>query len=429
MTPAFRSFSEKQTTVLSWWHPSSPYAQKDAIICDGAVRSGKTTCMALSFVLWAFFSFSDGAFALCGKTITSLRRNIVESLLSLLRSLGFSVQEKLAQNKITLSFGGRENRFYLFGGRDEASASFIQGMTLCGVLFDEVALMPRSFVEQALARCSVAGAKFWFNCNPEHPQHWFYQTWITQADKRNCLYLHFLMTDNPSLSEDVIRRYESLYTGAFYDRFIRGKWVAAQGLVYPEAAAGAYTKAPPADGAAQWVVSCDYGTVNPMSMGLWGRFGDSWYRVREYYYDSKAEGSQKTDEEYYDALCELTAGLPVDCVVVDPSAASFLATLRAHKRFKVLPARNDVLPGIRRVHEAFRQHKLFISPVCTAALREFSLYRWDTNESKDTVLKVHDHAMDDIRYFVSTVLARQTEAPFIAIAVDREDGHTTHRKE
>jgi len=404
MTPAFRSFSEKQTTVLSWWHPSSPYAQKDAIICDGAVRSGKTTCMALSFVLWAFFSFHDGTFALCGKTITSLRRNIVESLLALLRSLGFCVQEKLSQNKITLSFGGRENRFYLFGGRDEASASFIQGMTLCGVLFDEVALMPRSFVEQALARCSVAGAKFWFNCNPEHPQHWFYQTWIQQADKRNCLYLHFLMTDNPSLSEDVIRRYESLYTGAFYDRFIRGKWVAAEGLVYPEAAAGAYTKAPPAGFAERWVVSCDYGTVNPMSMGLWGKFGESWYRVREYYYDSKAEGRQKTDEEYYDDLCELTADLAVECVVVDPSAASFLATLRAHKKFRVLPARNDVLPGIRRVHEAFRQHRLFISPACTAALREFTLYRWAENESKDTVLKVHDHAMDDIRYFAYTVL-------------------------
>lgn len=429
MTPAFRSFSEKQTTVLSWWHPSSPYAQKDAIICDGAVRSGKTTCMALSFVLWAFFSFHDGTFALCGKTITSLRRNIVESLLALLRSLGFSVQEKLSQNKITLSFGGRENRFYLFGGRDEASASFIQGMTLCGVLFDEVALMPRSFVEQALARCSVAGAKFWFNCNPEHPQHWFYQTWIQQADKRNCLYLHFLMTDNPSLSADVIRRYESLYTGAFYDRFIRGKWVAAEGLVYPEAAAGAFTKAPPAGFAERWVVSCDYGTVNPMSMGLWGKFGDGWYRVREYYYDSKAEGRQKTDEEYYDDLCDLTADLAVECVVVDPSAASFLATLRAHKKFRVLPARNDVLPGIRRVHEAFRQHRLFISPACTAALREFTLYRWAENESKDTVLKVHDHAMDDIRYFVSTILSQQTQTPFIAIAVDRADGQNTHRKE
>ena len=215
MTPAFRSFSPKQTTVLSWWYPSSPLESKDAIICDGAVRSGKTTCMALSFVLWAFFRFHDGTFALCGKTITSLRRNIVESLLSLLRTLGFGVREKVSQNRITLSFAGRENSFYLFGGRDEASASLIQGMTLCGVLFDEVALMPRSFVEQALARCSVEGAKFWFNCNPEHPQHWFYQEWIKKAAQRNCLYLHFRMQDNPSLSEQVIRRYESLYSGAF----------------------------------------------------------------------------------------------------------------------------------------------------------------------------------------------------------------------
>ena len=429
MTPAFRSFSEKQTTVLSWWHPSSPFAQKDAIICDGAVRSGKTTCMALSFILWAFFSFHDGTFALCGKTIVSLRRNIVESLLALLRTLGFSVQEKLSQNKITLSFGGRTNRFYLFGGRDEASAALIQGMTLCGVLFDEVALMPRSFVEQALARCSVSGAKFWFNCNPAHPQHWFYQTWIQQTDARNCLYLHFLMTDNPSLSEDVIRRYESLYTGTFYDRFVRGLWVAAEGLVYPEAAAGTFTKAPPADNAERWVVSCDYGTVNPMSMGLWGKFGNSWYRVQEVYYDSKKEGRQKTDEEYYDDLCSLTAGRTVDCVVVDPSAASFLATLRTHKQFKVLPARNDVLPGIRRVHEAFRQHRLFISPACKATLSEFSLYRWDPNETKDTVLKTHDHAMDDIRYFVSTVLSKQEERPFIAMAVTREDGQNIHRKE
>ena len=422
MTPAFRSFSPKQTTVLSWWYPSSPLESKDAIICDGAVRSGKTTCMALSFVLWAFFRFHDGTFALCGKTITSLRRNIVESLLSLLRTLGFGVREKVSQNRITLSFAGRENSFYLFGGRDEASASLIQGMTLCGVLFDEVALMPRSFVEQALARCSVEGAKFWFNCNPEHPQHWFYQEWIKKAAQRNCLYLHFRMQDNPSLSEQVIRRYESLYSGAFYDRFVRGLWVAAEGLVYPEAAAGAYTKAPPDKPAERWCVSCDYGTVNPMSMGLWGLFGGVWYRVKEVYYDSKAAGRQKTDEEYYDDLCALVGDCKIDCVTVDPSAASFLACLRSHKRFRVLPARNEVLPGIRRVQEAFRQKKLFISPDCKAALREFSLYRWDENEAKDCVVKTNDHAMDDIRYFVSTVLYAPEAPGFAAIAVERENG-------
>ncbi len=421
MTPTFRSFSPKQTAVLSWWHPSSPHADKDAIICDGAVRSGKTTCMALSFVLWAFFRFHDGTFALCGKTITSLRRNIVESLLAFLRTLGFGVQEKTAQNKITLTFAGRRNVFYLFGGRDEASASLIQGMTLCGVLFDEAALMPRSFVEQALARCSVDGAKFWFNCNPEHPQHWFYQEWIKKAAQRNCLYLHFLMRDNPSLSEGVIRRYESLYSGAFYDRFVRGLWVAAEGLVYPEAAAGRYTKTPPAEKASRWCVSCDYGTVNPMSMGLWGLFGDVWYRVKEVYYDSKAEGRQKTDEEYYDDLCALVGERRIDCVTVDPSAASFLACLRSHGRFRVLPARNEVLPGIRRVQEAFRQQKLFISPDCKAALREFSLYRWDENETRDCVVKTNDHAMDDIRYFVSTVLCAPDASAPVAFAVGRTD--------
>ena len=421
MTPALRSFSKKQTAVLTWWHPSSPWHDRNAIICDGAVRSGKTTCMALSFVLWAFFRFHDGTFALCGKTIASLRRNVMESLLSLLRQIGFEVREKVSQNRIELSFCGRVNRFYLFGGRDEASASLIQGMTLCGVLFDEVALMPRSFVEQALARCSAEDATFWFNCNPAHPQHWFYREWICRAAQRNCLYFHFLMTDNPSLSNRVIRRYESLYSGAFYDRFVRGLWVAAEGLVYPEAAAGAFTKAPPETPAERWCVSCDYGTVNPMSMGLWGKFGGAWYRVRESYFDSKAEGRQKTDEEYYDDLCALTSGLSVECVVVDPSAASFLACLRRHGNFRVLPARNDVLPGIRRVHEAFRQKKLFISPGCKAALREFSLYRWDENETRDTVCKVHDHAMDDIRYFVSTVLYRPQTDPFVAFALDREN--------
>ena len=419
MTPAFRSFSKKQTVVLSWWHPLSPFSDRDAIICDGAVRSGKTTCMALSFVLWAFHQFQEGTFALCGKTIQSLRRNLLEPLLPLLRQLGFSVEERVSQNRLTLSFGGRTNRFYLFGGRDESSAALIQGMTLCGVLFDEAALMPRSFVEQALARCSAEGTKFWFNCNPEHPQHWFYREWICRAAQRNCLYLHFLMRDNPSLSERVIRRYESLYTGAFYDRFVRGLWVEAEGLVYPEAAAGAFTKEPPAEQAERWCVSCDYGTVNPMSMGLWGKFGSAWYRVKEVYYDSKAEGRQKTDEEYYEDLCALTAGKPVDCVTVDPSASSFLACLKKHGAFPVLPAVNEVLPGIRRVHEACRQKKLFIAPACKAALREFSLYRWDQNEAKDAVVKANDHAMDDIRYFVSTILCRPRDDLPIALAVDR----------
>ena len=152
---AYVPFSEKQLIALSWWHPDSPYCRYDGIICDGAVRSGKTTCMSISFVAWAFYYVNDTYFALCGKTIASLKRNIVTGLLPELRRAGFSCNEKLSQNLIEITFGKRTNRFYLFGGKDESSASLIQGMTLGGVLLDEVALMPRSFTEQALARCSL----------------------------------------------------------------------------------------------------------------------------------------------------------------------------------------------------------------------------------------------------------------------------------
>lgn len=415
----FTSFSQKQLVALSWWHDGSPFCEKDGIICDGAVRSGKTTCMSLSFVAWATFRFSGEAFALCGKTITSLKRNVVTPLLPVLRSLGFDCREKYSQNFIDISLSGKQNRFYLFGGRDESSASLIQGMTLCGVFFDEVALMPRSFVEQAVARCSPSGAKFWFNCNPENPMHWFFEEWIKKADEKNCLYLHFLMKDNPSLSKKVIARYESLYSGSFYERFVLGKWVAADGLVYPEAANGRYTKALPNQSGEKHYISCDYGTVNPFSLGLWSKFGSCWFREKEFYYSSKKCSAQKTDEEYYLELEKLADGFSIEAVVVDPSAASFIECVRRHGRFKVIRAKNDVANGIRRVHEAFKAGKIFITPECKATLREFSLYRWEENNAKDCPKKENDHAMDDIRYFVSTVLFEDEDDGFFAIAADR----------
>ncbi|MGN1131200.1 MAG: PBSX family phage terminase large subunit, partial [Ruminococcus sp.] len=228
-----KPFSKKQMRVLTWWCKGSRYAHKDAIICDGAVRSGKTFCMSLSFVFWMFYKFNGMSFAICGKTIRSARRNIITPMISTLKSLGFDVNEKLSENFIVIKYKGRENRIYIFGGKDESSASLVQGMTLAGVLFDEVALMPRSFVEQALARCSVEGSTFWFNCNPEYPAHWFYRNWILNAKKKNALYIHFTMEDNPSLSKETLERYKTLYTGTFYQRFILGKWVATSGAIYP----------------------------------------------------------------------------------------------------------------------------------------------------------------------------------------------------
>ena len=198
-------FSPKQRLAMKWWNMQS-YCDRDAIICDGAVRSGKTLSMSLGFVFWAADSFSGGYFAMCGKTITSLRRNVITPMIPILAEYGFIIREKISANYFDMTFLGRTNRVYLFGGRDESSAALIQGMTLSGVFFDEVALMPRSFVEQALARCSVSGSKMWFNCNPDNPSHWFYTEWIKKRREKNVLYLHFTMDDNPSLTEKVRER-------------------------------------------------------------------------------------------------------------------------------------------------------------------------------------------------------------------------------
>ena len=190
-------FSEKQRRVLTWWRPGSPDWRRQAIICDGAVRSGKTLCTGLSFFCWAMCSFQNRSFALCGRTIQSARRNILSDLIPVLERMGFRCVERLSRNMVQVRLGGRRNTFYLFGGKDESSAALIQGITLAGVLMDEAALMPRSFVEQAAARCSVSGSRLWFSCNPESPAHWFYQEWVLKAEEKNALRIRVSMADNP----------------------------------------------------------------------------------------------------------------------------------------------------------------------------------------------------------------------------------------
>ena len=410
--------SRKQKLTLNWWCRPE-YRDYDAIICDGAVRSGKTMSMSLGFVLWASRSFSGASFAVCGKTVASLRRNVVTPLLPMLRELGFTCEEKISRNYIDISFPGAGNRFYLFGGRDESSASLIQGVTLSGVFLDEAALMPRSFVEQALARCSVSGSKMWFNCNPDNPAHWFYNEWIKKAEEKKALYLHFTMDDNPSLSEKLKDRYKRLYSGAFYDRFVLGLWTASEGVVYPMFDRDKHVFSGDV-GCERYVISCDYGTVNPSSFGLWGLHKGVWYRLREYYYSSKKEGISRTDEEHYAALEQLAEGRKISKVIIDPSAASFIECIRRHGKFTAVKADNDVVSGIRRVSTALKQNKLMFHESCRDIIREFSLYRWNEKSGADVPIKENDHAMDDMRYFVSAMLKNNENDGFIAISVARE---------
>ena len=409
-------FSPKQRRALLWWcRPGD--REREAVICDGAVRSGKTLCLGVSFFCWAMARFQGESFALCGKTIQSVRRGLLKEVVPLLRSFGFACSEQVSRNQLQVSAAGRENTFYLFGGKDESSAALIQGLTLAGALLDEAALMPRSFVEQTCARCSVEGARLWFSCNPEGPEHWFYREWICRAGERNALYLHFTMEDNPGLSPRVRRRYERLFRGSFYRRFVLGEWTAPQGLVYDFFDPAACPPPPPDEEMEQWRISCDYGTVNPASFGLWGLRGGVWYRVAEYYYDSRQQGRQQTDQEYARALGELAGERKIGLVLVDPSAASFIQVLR-REGWPVVRANNDVLSGIRTTARLLRSGRLVICSTCPDAIREFGLYRWEEDGSRDRVRKQDDHAMDEIRYFAAAAAQREERALF-AQSVER----------
>lgn len=390
--------SPQQKKILAF-----PYSKYDAIICDGAVRSGKTSIMMWAFVRWAMENFSGQRFGICGKTVDSCSKNIIVPFTAMtLAKEKYTMRWRRSEKILEVRRGTTTNWFEVFGGKDESSAALIQGRTLAGVLLDEVALMPRSFVEQALARCSVDGNKKWFSCNPESPQHWFYLEWIKKHDKRNALYLHFTMRDNPGLTEKVIEQYESMFSGVFYDRFIRGLWVVAEGLVYPMFDERNITDEVPESG--EYYMSCDYGTLNPFSAGLWCWNGKVATRVREYYYSGRDERSNKTDEEYYIELEKLAGDLPVKSVVIDPSAASFIEVIRRHKRFRVQKAVNDVIPGIATTARYIQDGTIKVYRSCKDAIREFGLYRWDEKSTEDKPIKENDHAMDDIRYFTMTIL-------------------------
>ena len=402
----YQRLSKRQLLAMLWWQQPR-FKDRDALVCDGSIRSGKTVCMTVGFILWSMATFNGQKFALCGKTIESLRRNVILNLRDWVPP-ELEIVEKRAENKLVISDGtGRENTYFLFGGRDESSYMLIQGITLAGVLLDEVALQPQSFVEQALARCSIEGSKFWFNCNQEGPEHWFYKNWV-EGDKpkeKNALHLHFTMDDNPALPQRIRERYEAMYSGVFYQRYILGLWVVAEGLIYTMFNKDFHVVPAVPRPYDRYYISVDYGTANPCSMGLWGRAGGAWYRMREYYFNSRKEGRQQTDEEYYAELEKLAGDLPIRGVIVDPSAASFLETIRRHGRFRDIKASNEVMAGIRDVATQLQLGRLFICEGCADCIREFGLYRWDEKATADRPIKENDHAMDDVRYFVHRIFA------------------------
>ncbi|MDR1604775.1 MAG: PBSX family phage terminase large subunit, partial [Gracilibacteraceae bacterium] len=354
----FKPFSRQQKKILTWWLPEAPVSSLSGIIADGAIRSGKTLSMSLAFAIWGMETFASQKLALCGKSIGSLRRNVVDNLKLMLLSLGYGVKDNRGDNKLIVSGAGRQNVFHLFGGKDEASQDLIQGVTLAGIMFDEVALMPESFVNQAIGRCSVMGSRFWFNCNPEMPMHWFKTGWIDRAAEKRLVYLHFTMDDNRTLGDEMKERYRNMYFGVFYRRFILGQWVAADGLIYDmfDETAHVITDADIPTGMihhprTRRYVGIDFGAANATACLDVYDDGQTFWVLSEYYHSGRQSMKQKTITEYADDLAVFIAPVNEDTpgvsfFIIDPSALPFRLEL-IKRGLRVKEADNEVLDGIR----------------------------------------------------------------------------------
>ena len=368
-------------------------------LLEGSVSSGKTW---ISLVCWGFWLATmpqNQLYLMCGKSLTTLKRNCLIPLEAMFGQSNFSFSTSAKEAYL---FG---RRILLEGANDARSEGKIRGLTLQGAYCDELTLFPKDFFVMLLSRLRVPGAKLIATTNPDSPQHWLKREYIDRMAELDMLTMRFLLEDNTTLDPQYVAAVKAEYTGVFYHRFILGEWCVAEGLIYPMFDKAVHVKSLPHP-QGEWYVSVDYGTLNAFSAGLWCYDGTTAYRVAEYYYSGREQKRQRTNTQYLQSIQQLTAGKSISAVIVDPSAASFIAELR-QAGFLVRKGKNDVVEGIRRTAAALEQGKLLFSPDCKNSFREFALYRWDESSSQDRPIKENDHAMDDIRYFVSTILRGQ----------------------
>lgn len=401
----FKPFSLKQKKLLTWWMPQSPYNDYDMIIADGSIRSGKTIAMIDGFLMWSLGCFENQVFILAGKSMGAIKRNVLRPMFQILAAKGIAYRYHRSEHYIEIG----SNIYYCFGANNEASQDVLQGLTAAGALADEAALFPESFIEQMIGRCSVEGSKIWMNCNPEGPYHNLKVEYIDKAKEKRILHLHFDLDDNLTLSEKIKERYKRMFSGLWYKRYILGLWVLAEGIIYDmfseELHVGDFSQMT----FDKYFVAGDYGTANPCTFGLYGVKGKAAYLIREYWYDSKAKGRQKTDTEYADDFEIFLGDIKPGATYMDPSATSFIAELRK-RGYKVIGANNDVLPGIRFVSTLLNTMRFFVDRSCKHTIKEFASYIWNEKaqqeRGEDEPVKQNDHSMDRNRYFLYTYFHR-----------------------
>lgn len=401
-------YTDKQLTLMQLWQNNK---LKRINLLEGSVSSGKTW---ISLVLWAFWvktmpNDPDCLYLMSARSLTTLKRNCLLLLQSLVGESNFKFS---ISTKEGLLFG---RRILLEGADDARAEAKIRGLTLQGAYCDEVTKLPHDFWLMLLSRLRKPGAKLFATTNPDAPSHWLKAEYIDRADELDILVIKFLLDDNTTLPKEYVDNIKKEYTGVFYDRFILGNWVLAEGIIYPmyqQALADPPEESKPID----YRLSIDYGTMNAFAALLWEKHGAVWYATKGYYYSGRDKGSTKTDEEYGVDLDNLVRDVCEPWVesskytgmmhklktIVDPSAASFITLLRKKNWYTVVPADNDVMDGIRETGTAISMNLIKISPSIKEWKEEAEGYVWDSTLGDDRPVKINDHFMDSTRYFVFT---------------------------
>lgn len=364
----------------------------------GATRSGKTY-LDFKWVIPLRIrerAGKDGLAVILGVTKSTIERNVLEPMRNI---YGDELVGTISSDNTAWIFG---EKCYCLGAEKVSQVSKIRGASIKYCYGDEVADWSEEVFTLLKSRLDKEYSCFDGTYNPQYPNHWLKKFLDSDADIFSQVYT---IDDNPFLPPSFVENLKKEYAGTvFYDRYILGKWTLAEGLVYPMFGDSCIVQDIPDTG--DYYISIDYGTHNPFSAGLWCVTKTEAVRIGEYYYCGREERKEKTPEEYYSEVMRLAGGRDIKCLIVDPSADAFIATVKKHHEFKVRGAVNDVLPGIQTTAEMIASGKVKIHESCEDAIREFGLYRWDEKAESDRVVKENDHAMDEVRYMVMTVLKK-----------------------
>ena len=382
------------------------------VIVPGPVRSGKTEAASYGWHRYNCLTFSGYTFALAAHTQRQFDNVVLPAVRRFARMNGMPVRKDGIDLLLPSWVGSQPNRFVrLLGSHEHIDAEKALGMTFAGGFLDEAPILPLDFVKAIEERCSVEGSKIVFTGNPLGPNHPIKRDYIDRcddpADDFDGVHIPFELKDNPSLTDRYIAQLYDTYTGVNRERKIFGRWVAEEGVIYPDFEKN--VRRPP-DGEEPWrlEVAIDHAESSVTAAGLYGRFASATWKIAEWRHDGREAGQMANAAQAVSILDAFAPYGHIAAWVVDPTAQDFRAALQAELNARrhgtsAEGGYNQVADGIEAVRAWFREGRLFISPDCEHSVAGLSAYRWDPNAAKrgaDRPLKVDDHEADETRYYV-----------------------------